>query len=104
SLRIGGRVGGGGAAAAAEPGGRRSRRDEPVPAAGPGAAAAQAAERPVKEYVLPDPALLERPREPARGRRSQEADNQAQLLEETLATFGVQAKVVHVSRGPVITR
>jgi len=98
------RVAGEAAAAAAEPGGRRSRRDEPVPAAGPGAAAAEAAERPVKEYVLPDPALLERPREPARGRRSQEADNQAQLLEETLATFGVQAKVVHVSRGPVITR
>lgn len=54
-------------------------------------------------YVLPDPAILERPRETARSKRSQEAD-QGQLLEETLATFGVQAKVVHVSRGPVITR
>ncbi len=54
-------------------------------------------------YVLPDPALLERPRE-SRNKRTQETHDQGRLLEETLATFGVQAKVVHVSRGPVVTR
>lgn len=54
-------------------------------------------------YRLPDVALLDRPREASRGRRAQNPDQSA-LLEETLATFGVSAKVVQVSHGPVITR
>lgn len=58
---------------------------------------------PTSAYTLPTSALLQRPKEP-RGKRPQEAGDQSRLLEETLATFGVQAKVVTVSRGPVITR
>lgn len=55
------------------------------------------------QYRLPDTALLDRPKDASRGRKAQAVD-QSQLLEETLATFGVQAKVVQVSRGPVVTR
>lgn len=84
--------------AAAEPGSKKAPAASEQPAA-----VALARPAPVS-YVLPDPALLERPKENPRSKRAQENDNQVQLLEETLATFGVQAKVVHVSRGPVVTR
>ena len=83
----------------------RTKRGEDEPAASapvrPVAASVEAA--PVR-YVLPDTAILERPKDSAKNKRVQDTGSQAQLLEETLATFGVQAKVVHVSRGPVITR
>lgn len=54
-------------------------------------------------YTLPPTAILHRPKETARGKKGTGSD-QSTLLEETLANFGVQAKVVEVSRGPVITR
>ena len=39
------------------------------------------------------------------GSRSRKTEGtQTALLEDTLASFGVQAKVVHVSQGPVVTR
>ena len=52
-------------------------------------------------YTLPSPDLLNVP-PPAKSARA--AADQRQQLEETLASFGVQAKVVEVHRGPVITR
>ncbi|MGI6541980.1 MAG: DNA translocase FtsK 4TM domain-containing protein [Limnochordia bacterium] len=55
------------------------------------------------EYRLPPITLFERNKERGK-RRNVNVPDQRQLLEETLATFGVQAKVVSVSRGPVITR
>ena len=54
-------------------------------------------------FRMPPPSLLERPRPSRRSRTAPEPDR-AQKLEETLASFGVEAKVVNVSRGPVITR
>ena len=54
-------------------------------------------------YRLPPTALLERPRGSRNGRYG-EGDGQAALLEETLSSFGIDAKVVQVQHGPVITR
>lgn len=56
----------------------------------------------VPRYRLPPTALLERPRQRNGGREA--GEDQAQLLEETLASFGIDAKVVQVNRGPVVTR
>jgi S-DNA-T family DNA segregation ATPase FtsK/SpoIIIE len=70
-------------------------------------------ERPAKEavipvrqpgngkYVLPDPNLLGPASPPRKSTRSTE---QSRQLEETLAHFGVQAQVIDVHCGPVITR
>ncbi|NLG85515.1 MAG: DNA translocase FtsK [Firmicutes bacterium] len=54
-----------------------------------------------QNYVLPSPDLLNPP-PPAKPSRS--PVDQRQQLEETLANFGIQAKVIEVHRGPVITR
>jgi S-DNA-T family DNA segregation ATPase FtsK/SpoIIIE len=53
----------------------------------------------VKIYRLPDLALFDPP-------QAQAADdsNRAHVLEDTLASFGVSAKVTHIERGPSITR
>lgn len=82
-----------------------SRTTEPAPAGE--VAAAKTAEdeaRPEPEpfYRLPPTALLERPRALARAGRDE--PNQAAQLEETLARFGIETKVVNVSRGPTVTR
>lgn len=79
-------------------------RSKRAPAAAEASLAVAGAPPTAVQYVLPDPAILDRPKESARSKRAQEGDDQGQLLEETLATFGVQAKVVQVSRGPVVTR
>ncbi|TAM76531.1 DNA translocase FtsK [bacterium] len=50
-------------------------------------------------YRLPDLALFDRP-----DVRVADESNRAHLLEDTLASFGVGAKVVHIERGPSITR
>jgi S-DNA-T family DNA segregation ATPase FtsK/SpoIIIE len=50
-------------------------------------------------YALPDLSILDVP--PAQAR--DDADR-AHVLEDTLASFGVGAKVVHVERGPSVTR
>ncbi|MGQ9778828.1 MAG: DNA translocase FtsK [Bacillota bacterium] len=54
-----------------------------------------------QNYVSPSPDLLNPPPpvKPAR-----QPVDQRQQLEETLANFGIQAKVIEVHRGPVITR
>jgi S-DNA-T family DNA segregation ATPase FtsK/SpoIIIE len=56
-------------------------------------------------YRLPPLGLLTLPG-PSKFRRDQRGDagDKAALLEQTLASFGVEAKVVNVSRGPTITR
>ncbi|MBV8155701.1 MAG: DNA translocase FtsK, partial [Candidatus Eremiobacteraeota bacterium] len=53
----------------------------------------------LRPYRLPDLALFDPP-------QTQAADdsNRAHVLEDTLASFGVGAKVVHIERGPSITR
>lgn len=55
-------------------------------------------------YVMPQTRLLERPK-PARRTKTKEADDgRAALLEDTLASFGIDGRVVSVSRGPTVTR
>lgn len=54
-------------------------------------------------YRLPPQTLFRRPA-PARRTRLRESPDQTKTLEETLQSFGIQAKVVEVSRGPVVTR
>ncbi|MBI2875003.1 MAG: DNA translocase FtsK 4TM domain-containing protein [Firmicutes bacterium] len=55
------------------------------------------------DFRLPPLAILQRPpRAPSRADKDL-ADN-GKLLEETLESFGVRAKVVRISRGPTITR
>ncbi len=63
------------------------------------AAAAAIADGTKKIYALPSLELFDPP-------QAQVADDshRSQLLEDTLASFGVGAKVVHVQRGPSITR
>lgn len=55
-------------------------------------------------FVLPDLRLLERSAKSGRARRSSADDGRSELLEETLASFGIDARVVSVSRGPTVTR
>jgi S-DNA-T family DNA segregation ATPase FtsK/SpoIIIE len=52
-----------------------------------------------RAYQLPDLSIFDAPPAPA----GHDADR-ASLLEDTLASFGVGAKVVHAERGPSITR
>lgn len=56
-------------------------------------------------YMIPPITLLNEP-SPKKGSVSTEkiVRNNARLLEDTLESFGVSAKVVQVSRGPIITR
>ncbi len=51
-------------------------------------------------YALPPTYLLKQ----SSSRTKKTEGVQTDLLEETLASFGVEAKVVHVSQGPVVTR
>ncbi len=51
-------------------------------------------------YTLPPTYLLKQ----SSSRTKKTEGVQSDLLEETLASFGVEAKVVHVSQGPVVTR
>ena len=51
------------------------------------------------EYRLPDLGLFD----PPQAQKSDDA-SRAVLLEDTLASFGVGAKVTHIERGPAITR
>lgn len=57
----------------------------------------------VNDYKLPDVSMLDKP--PATKRRgTAEDEGQARQLEETLASFGIDAQVVSISRGPTVTR
>jgi DNA segregation ATPase FtsK/SpoIIIE, S-DNA-T family len=52
-----------------------------------------------KTYRLPDLAIFDPP-----PMQSVDDSNRAHILEDTLASFGVGAKVVHAERGPSVTR
>ena len=58
----------------------------------------------VGEYRIPSLDLLEDPPSISQGKLQNTLMNGAKLLEETLANFGVNASVVHIERGPAITR
>ncbi len=55
-------------------------------------------------YQLPPLTLLSRPNRGKSGGSAKEIKEQADKLEKTLESFGIKAKVIHVSRGPAITR
>jgi S-DNA-T family DNA segregation ATPase FtsK/SpoIIIE len=55
-------------------------------------------------YSLPPLTLLKRPTLLSLTKAAQPKEDNSRLLEQTLASFGVQAKVVNTSVGPVITR
>ena len=57
-----------------------------------------------KEYVFPPTSLLSKPAEKSKGAGMEEQRRNALLIEETLANFGVEAKVVHIVKGPAVTR
>lgn len=68
------------------------------------AAPPQSAEIPkTEEYVKPPVSLLTLGT-PARTKGVNDADQKAVLLERTLSSFGVSAKVIGASMGPVVTR
>lgn len=56
------------------------------------------------DYTLPDLSLLNRGLKPSNARGSREEKENIRILEETLANFGIRAKVVEVTRGPTCTR
>lgn len=55
-----------------------------------------------KDYRLPSPDLLQKTKQ-SRGGQQEVRDNVAKI-EGLLASFGVEAKVIHASRGPAVTR
>jgi len=55
-------------------------------------------------YRLPPLALLTRPLKLKSARLNKDISENIRILEETLKSFGVNAKVLQVSRGPAITR
>ncbi|HSW09960.1 MAG TPA: DNA translocase FtsK 4TM domain-containing protein [Bacillota bacterium] len=65
-----------------------------------------AAERPAEPpaYQLPPLSLLSRGSVGATSRQRPDSDERRRLIEETMASFGVRARVVEVQQGPMITR
>ncbi|MCX7970560.1 MAG: DNA translocase FtsK [Negativicutes bacterium] len=55
-------------------------------------------------YQLPPLALLEKPAKTRSSRLHREQQDNARLLEETLASFGVGARIVNIVAGPAVTR
>ncbi len=57
-----------------------------------------------QKYVLPPLELLSKPRSTAESTHLKSSKDRAKLLESTLLSFGVRAKVIHVQSGPTVTR
>ncbi|MDQ0286347.1 S-DNA-T family DNA segregation ATPase FtsK/SpoIIIE [Desulfofundulus luciae] len=55
-------------------------------------------------YQFPPLSLLSKPARPKSIKNSRDITENIRILEETLSSFGVKARVVQVSRGPAITR
>ncbi|HEY8552500.1 MAG TPA: DNA translocase FtsK 4TM domain-containing protein, partial [Thermaerobacter sp.] len=91
------------AAGAAE--GDRAAAGRGGPGGGPGTTppAARAAASP-PAYRLPPLELLSRGRQGSAARRQREILEKAATLQDTLASFGVQARIVDVAVGPAVTR
>jgi S-DNA-T family DNA segregation ATPase FtsK/SpoIIIE len=56
------------------------------------------------DYILPSLSLLREPSNEDTSESRQNLQNQATLLEGTLGDFGIEAKVVQIDKGPVVTR
>lgn len=57
-----------------------------------------------RRYTKPSISMLEEPAAPANPESLEELQKVGLLLEETLLTFGIEARVTDVTRGPTITR
>jgi len=57
-----------------------------------------------KEYTLPPIELLSDPAPPAGKRTKDDTQDKIEVLEATLSSFGIDAKVVEIERGPRVTR
>lgn len=57
-----------------------------------------------KRYTRPSVAMLEEPPEFVRGDLTESLRHMGVLLEETLQTFSIEARVTDITRGPTITR
>lgn len=55
-------------------------------------------------YVLPPLSLLKKSVAPTDGKLAKEVANNGRILEKTLESFNVKAKIVHISQGPTVTR
>ena len=80
---------------------RRIIQDVPEKSAG---AAAFETIKETPEYFRPPISLLATPKSNAGKGKSVDIKRNADMLESTLSSFGIIAKVVSVSRGPVVTR
>ncbi len=72
--------------------------------AGESAAPFPEAAKPVKAYQFPPITLLNPPQDHGNRDLSIELRGNAELLVDTLKSFGVQTRVVDISRGPTVTR
>ncbi len=68
------------------------------------AAAIVSKQKPQADYIVPPLELLSLPRTDGEQRHLKSSRDRAKLLENTLQSFGVRAKVTHVQSGPTITR
>ena len=55
-------------------------------------------------YVIPPLSILKKPVVVTDGKLAKEVANNAHILERTLESFNIKAKIVHVSQGPTVTR
>ncbi len=62
------------------------------------------ADKSVTAYILPPLELLSTPRTSGEEHHMKSSKDRARLLESTLQSFGVRAKVIHVQSGPTVTR
>jgi len=67
-------------------------------------AAAEEEQPPVEQYVYPPVDLLSEPKLPSDDDISEELKSNAARLVDTLSSFGVQTRIVNISRGPAVTR
>ncbi len=58
----------------------------------------------IENYIFPDINMLKLPKKNGKAVKEQDLMKTARKLVDTLASFGVQAKILQVSRGPAITR
>jgi len=58
----------------------------------------------IENYIFPDIGMLKLPKKGGKSVKEQDLMKNARKLVDTLASFGVQAKILQVTRGPAITR
>ncbi|MEW5785987.1 MAG: DNA translocase FtsK [Bacillota bacterium] len=83
---------------------RRLALVEPVENGEPAARCHAVVRASLNQYVAPSLELLARPSRVGDHQQSKGIKERARLLENTLQSFGVKARVIHVQSGPTVTR